>query len=244
VKVVEPKYNRLAQRNKLSEDEIVVDLQISNDYSCRGIDVTLGVMEFQVATPIGTGAARTSLTKLSDTLQPQFHSMKPAEIREIAATRKAYRGLGKDPGRYRPSSEALLRRIASGKPLPHINNVVDAGNVISIENFLALGAYNASKIVGSVVFRRAEDGETAEAIGRGKMNFEHLPVFSDEQGPFGSPTSDTERTMVSVDAKEIFMVLIGFEKDEKMNARLVLACDSVKTLCAAEHLSMRVVQNW
>ena len=221
-----------------------MDVTIGSEFRSKDVNVTLGTMVFSVSPPIGTGAAQTALDDLAQQLTPRLEAAKPAEFPSIATTRKAYRALGKDPGRYRPSSEALLRRVAAGKPLPQINNVVDAGNVISLSNDLSLGAYNASQIVGPVSFRRAADGETAQAIGRGVMNFEHLPVFADDRGPFGSPTSDTERTMVTPDAQNILMVLIAFEKDEAMARRLDAASDLLKAICQADALKTAIVKNW
>lgn len=221
-----------------------MDVTIGPEFRERDVDVTLGVMRFSVSSPIGNGAASAALEGLAKRLAPQFETMKPAELASVAATRKAYRALGKDPGRYRPSSEALLRRIASGKSLPQINDVVDVGNVISLSNCLSLGAYNADQIEGDVIFRRAGDGETADAIGRGTMNFEHLPVFADDISPFGSPTSDTERTMVTPQAENILMVLIAFERDEEMDVQLADAGEVLEQLCGALGISARVVQNW
>lgn len=221
----------------------MIRLEISDDFSERDIDVTLGVLEFEVAN-IGEGRAEQALESVAADLAPLLAKQKPAEILEITATRKAYRALGKDPGRYRPSSEALMRRIASGKSLPRINDVVDAGNVISLTTRLSIGAYNASAIKEPVTFRRADDGEMASAIGRGEINFEHLPVFADVQGPFGSPTSDTVRTMVTPQARAIVMVLIAFEQRSDMDALLTLASTNVTTLCGAAQIATRVVANW
>ena len=219
-----------------------MEVAISSDFRDRDVDVTLGVLHFQVPC-VGQGALGEDLAGLADRMAPDFETIKPAEIPEVAATREAYRALGKDPGRYRPSSEALMRRIASGKPLPQINNVVDCGNVLSLTTRLSLGAYNGRAIEGPVIFRRAGDGEMAQAIGRGEMNFEHLPVFADARGPFGSPTSDTERTMVTPDARDILMVLIAFEPCQQMAAHLQSAQDLVRACCNADHAATSIVTN-
>lgn len=211
-----------------------MEVTISDDFRERGVDVTLGVLQFRVPS-IGEGALFDHLNDLAERLAPEFEAMKPADIPQVTATRKAYRALGKDPGRYRPSSEALMRRIASGKPLPLINDVVDCGNVISLTTRLSIGAYDAQAIEGAVIFRRADDGEMASAIGRGEMNFEHLPVFADARGPFGSPTSDTQRTMVKPGTRSILMVLIAFDTHIDMEAEVEVALDLVRTCCGAEH---------
>lgn len=219
-----------------------MEVTLSSDFRDRGVDVTLGVLGFRVPS-IGEGALAGKLGALAARLAPDFETLKPAELPEIAATRKAYRALGKDPGRYRPSSEALMRRIASGKPLPQINDVVDCGNVISLTTRLSLGAYNGDAIEGPVIFRRAGDGEMAQAIGRGEMNFEHLPVFADARGPFGSPTSDTQRTMVTLGARNILMVLIAFAPCDQMASHLQDAQDLVRACCNADQAATSIVTN-
>jgi DNA/RNA-binding domain of Phe-tRNA-synthetase-like protein len=128
----------------------------------------------------------------------------------ISATRTGYRALGKDPARYRGSAEALLRRIISGKHFPSINCVVDIINLISVESRLPIGLYDLSKVEGDIVFRTGRRGETYKGIGKFDLNLEDLPVFSDAAGPHGSPTSDSERTMVTSSTERVAAILISF----------------------------------
>ena len=116
---------------------------------------------------------------------------------KILATRTGYKSLGKDPSRYRGSAEALLRRIISGKSFPQINSVVDVINLVSVECRLPIGLYDLAHVQGDIVFRVGRTGETYKGIGKYDLNLEGLPVFCDETGPHGSPTSDSERTMVT-----------------------------------------------
>ncbi len=129
---------------------------------------------------------------------------------QILAVRGAYKALGKDPARYRGSAEALLRRVVQGKGLPLINNVVDIINLVSVESLLPLGLYDHEKLREPIVFRAGRAGETYKGIGKYELNLEGLPVFCDALGPFGSPTSDSERTMVTAAAKRILLVIISF----------------------------------
>jgi DNA/RNA-binding domain of Phe-tRNA-synthetase-like protein len=137
-------------------------------------------------------------------------SLKPT-IRE---TKEAYRLLGKDPSRYRPSAEALTRRIVKGKDLFWINNIVDILNLISLESGFSIGGYDADKIQGAVEFGVGKANEPYQAIGRGELNIENLPLFRDEMGAFGSPTSDSLRTMVSMQTTRFLMVIIDFAGNE------------------------------
>ena len=132
------------------------------------------------------------------------------EAPAISATRTGYRALGKDPARYRGSAEALLRRIISGKHFPSINCVVDIINLVSVESRLPIGLYDLAKVQGDIVFRAGRSGETYKGIGKFDLNLEDLPVFCDAAGPHGSPTSDSERTMVTPTTESVAALLISF----------------------------------
>jgi DNA/RNA-binding domain of Phe-tRNA-synthetase-like protein len=132
------------------------------------------------------------------------------EAPAISATRAGYRALGKDPARYRGSAEALLRRIISGKHFPSINCVVDIINLVSVESRLPIGLYDLAKVQGDILFRAGRGGETYKGIGKYELNLEDLPVFCDAAGPHGSPTSDSERTMVTSSTESVAAILISF----------------------------------
>lgn len=154
------------------------------------------------------------------TLEPV---LTPESIREMAtvkATKKAYKVLGKDPNRYRPSAESLLRRVANGKGLYHINNVVDILNLISVKTGFSICGYDYDKVTGQVSLGKGKSGEPYEGIGRGELNIENLPVFRDDKGAFGTPTSDSVRTMVTDQTKRFLMVIIGFDDKTKIEAAL------------------------
>lgn len=128
----------------------------------------------------------------------------------IKASRIAYRLCGKDPARYRLSSEALRRRVVKGYQLYRINNVVDLLNLVSLKSGMSIGGYDAEMISGSITFGIGAKDEPYEAIGRGEFNIEFLPVFRDSISPFGSPTSDSVRTSVTSNTKRFLMIIIGF----------------------------------
>jgi DNA/RNA-binding domain of Phe-tRNA-synthetase-like protein len=138
------------------------------------------------------------------------------ESQQILATRAAYKALGKDPARYRGSAEALLRRVIAGKGLPRINAVVDIINLVSVESRLPVGLYDLAHVHGDLVFRTGRAGETYKGIGKYDLNLEGLPVFSDALGPHGSPTSDSERTMVTRETKHVLAVIISFGGKEDL----------------------------
>lgn len=132
----------------------------------------------------------------------------------IAATRAAYKALGKDPNRYRPSAEALCRRVMKGMPLYRTLSVVDIINVVSIASGYSIGGFDADKIVGNVLrLGVGRVGEPYEAIGRGELNIAGLPVYRDAVGGIGTPTSDHERTKLSADTTHVLVIINAYDGD-------------------------------
>lgn len=143
----------------------------------------------------------------------------------IRAAREVYRKLGKDPTRYRLASEALIRRLLKGMELYQVNNVVDINNLISLSSFYALGTYDLDRIGEKIVFRPGIEGESYEGIGRGMLNLENLPLFADVQGSFGSPTSDSERSMVTENTRRILLNIISFNGDDGVSELMEYAVE-------------------
>jgi len=131
-------------------------------------------------------------------------------IEAINSSRQAYLALGKEPSRYRLSAEALMRRIVQGKGLYKISNLVDIINLSSIQTGYSIGGYDFEKIVGSIILDIGNSEDEYFAIGRGKFNISELPVFRDDLGAFGSPTSDSQRTMISDKTNKILLVVFNF----------------------------------
>jgi DNA/RNA-binding domain of Phe-tRNA-synthetase-like protein len=153
------------------------------------------------------------IAELNNSEQAILRLQEPRAVLEspqILATRAAYKVLGKDPARYRGSAEALLRRVLARKGLPRINAVVDIINLVSVESRLSIGLYDLAHVQGDIVFRAGRTGETYKGIGKYDLNLEGLPVFCDALGPHGSPTSDSERTMVTGGTKHVLAVIISF----------------------------------
>lgn len=128
----------------------------------------------------------------------------------LEASRKIYRALGKDPSRYRISSDSLFRRIIKNKGVYYVNNVVDINNIISLRTLWSVGAYDVSKIKGEIRYGVGSKDDLYEGIGRGQLNIDKLPVLIDDIGPFGSATSDSLRTMVDEHTEKLMMVVHAF----------------------------------
>lgn len=142
------------------------------------------------------------------------------EIPNIKESRAAYKAFGKDPSRYRVSSEALIRRIGQGKGLYEVNTVVDVNNLISIESGFSVGSYDTANIEDELVFRIGRPGETYKGIGKEEINIEYLPVLADDEGAIGSSTSDSERAMITEDAKEVLTLIYSFSGNDDLEKAL------------------------
>jgi DNA/RNA-binding domain of Phe-tRNA-synthetase-like protein len=161
---------------------------------------------------------------------------------QVRGTREAYKALGKDPARYRGSAEALLRRIIAGKGPPKINAVVDAINLLSVESRLPVCLFDLAHVSGEITFRAGRAGETYKGIGKYPLNLEGLPVFSDALGPFGSPTSDSERTMVTAETRRILLVVISFSGAEDLERWGVRARELLELYAAAREITLELIQ--
>lgn len=136
-------------------------------------------------------------------------------MRPIQATREAYKLCGKDPSRYRPSAEALCRRILKGSPLYQIDTLVDLINLVSIASGYSIGGFDADKIAGdTLTLGIGRAGEPYEGIGRGPLNIEGMPVYRDAEGGIGTPTSDNERTKISPDTTRLLAIINGYSGEE------------------------------
>lgn len=157
-------------------------------------------------------------------------------IAQIAAMRNAYKALGKDPSRYRGSAEALLRRVLSGKGLYQVNSVVDINNLVSLESFLPAGSYDLGNVAPPIELRIGRPGETYKGIGKDEINIENLPVFADAKGPFGSPTSDSERAMIRPETSQLLMVIFSFAGAEGLEHWINRASDLLQRYASAANM--------
>ena len=201
---------------------------------------------------LGCVSARVSVEKHSEALWREIDqhlahlaaNIKPEQtnaVPQIAAMRSAYKALGKDPSRYRGSAEALLRRVLSGKGLYQINSVVDINNLVSLESLNPAGAYDLDKIAPPIELRIGAAGESYKGIGKDLINIESLPVFADTAGAFGSPTSDSERAMVSLETKKILMVVFSFTGPEGLERWMLRAGELLRQYSGADGIETALV---
>ena len=139
------------------------------------------------------------------------------QIPSIKNARDSYKKLGKDPSRYRLACESLFRRLVKGNGLYRVSNVVDAGNVLSIELAKSTAVLDYNKLQGDIHIRIGTSEDIYYGIGRGLINVTNIPLYVDEVSPFGSPTSDTERTSITEETNKILLMVICFDELQKEN---------------------------
>ncbi len=151
------------------------------------------------------------------------------DLPSIAATRRVYKACGKDPSRYRPASEQLIRRLLQGKDLYQIDTLVDLINVASIAYGYSIGGFDADRFEGTTLtLGVGREGEPYEGIGRGQLNIAGLPVYRDRLGGVGTPTSDSERTKITLATRHLVVLINGYDGNEE---RVMANATFIQALC-------------
>ncbi len=161
----------------------------------------------------------------------------------IAATRSAYKALGKEPNRYRPSAEALCRRAVQGKGLYRITTLVDIINILSMRSGYSIGGFDRDKIIGeTLTLGVGMNGEPFQAIGRGQLNIEFLPVYRDAAGSIGTPTSDADRTKLTDDTTRLLMTVNVYGEEMSDEDFIGLANQLLTDYASAENIKIQTIR--
>ena len=172
----------------------------------------------------------------SQTFCQQYTTETLKEITPISATRSIYRLCGKDPSRYRPAAEALLRRVLQGKELYKVNTLVDLINLASMVHGYSIGGFDASRFLGdTLTLGIGRQGEPYEGIGRGIINIEGLPVYRDAEGGVGTPTSDHERTKLTLESTHLVVLINGYDGSrERVEANARHLQELLRRYCSSD----------
>ena len=156
------------------------------------------------------------INSLAERYKAELTTESLKQMPSIEATRKVYKACGKDPSRYRPASEALIRRMLQGKSLYQIDTLVDLINLASIAYGYSIGGFDVDKFHGdTLTLGVGRAGEPYEGIGRGMINIEGLPVYRDADGGVGTPTSDNERTKIDLQTTHLLVLINGYDGNEQ-----------------------------
>ncbi len=220
------------------ENEVVIDKSLFSVYP----EIRLGLLRFQAEVK---KSDEEFWTYMDDEVLPKLRNAIEGkewnEIPGIRGSRAAYKAFGRNPGRYRVSSEALLRRVRRGDELYHVNSVVDVNNLISVESGLSVGSYDLEHISGTITLRKAEHGEGYNGIGKDFLDLENMLVLADDEGIFGSSMSDSERAMVTEETKDILVVVYCFENDVDLPKLLDNAKEEFHRFAGAENAEVKII---
>lgn len=173
-------------------------------------EMTLGCIQAHVNVESSSDSLWKEINSYCDVLKKEMHIEELASLPRIKDGREVYKKLGKVPSKYRLSSEALIRRILQGKGVYKINNIVDINNLISLKSNFPVGSYNIKNLHSPISLMIGKEGEQYKGIGKELISIENLPVLADSISSFGSPTSDSERAMITNDVSEILMCIYSF----------------------------------
>jgi len=184
------------------------------------------------------------LLKMSGATQKQNYSeSKIEDIPPIKALRDTYKTLGLKVSDYKGSNEALLKRVITDKGVYQINTIVDINNYISVESLRSVGSYDLSKLSGDIVFRKGESGESYVGTTNRPVQLKNLPILSDDQGAFGSPTSDSKRALIQESTTEVMTVIFSFDGDKDLKDQVNAISNMFKKYVNASNVVTYLVQD-
>jgi len=217
-----------------------MQLKIDETFARLGMETHIGLLDYKVMVSETPPALTTALEDGAEIRMQELMGEAASTDPVIAGVRAAFKAIGKDPSRYRPSSEALTRRILSGKGLYSVNNVVDCGNLVSLMTGVPVGCYDAAWLKGDeITLRVGQPGETYEGVGRGEINLACLPVLADSDGAFGTPFSDSARTAIGEHTTDLKFVLYGLNIDvAHVEAASEIADTLITRFCAVDNETM------
>lgn len=220
----------------------MVNLSISKEFKAKWPNMKMACLECNIEVVAYQAELWERIKDESVKLQSSLKMEQISQQSAIAASRKGYRALGKDPARYRLSSEALMRRVLKGNDLYQINNVVDIVNLASFTSGFSIGAYDMATIEGSIELGIGCEGENYNGLGRGELNIDCLPVLRDSNSAFGSPTSDSPRTAVCENTKRLLMVYFGFGAHLQLTDELAKAKELLTAFAGADNFEQYFVE--
>ena len=202
----------------------MIHVSISEEIAKACPDLHVAVVECDVVNTVSDEQLWKEITEVETHIRTTCKLEDINKFPPIQATRQAYKRLGKDPNRYRPSAEALRRRILRELPLYKIDTLVDIINLLSLQ-VLGVG----------------REGEIYHGIGRGELNIAGLPVYRDNQGGVGTPTSDEERTKIDMNTGKLLMIINGYSGKDGLQEALTYGVSLLTRYVSTTNLEMELI---
>lgn len=215
-------------------------VQISDLAKTLFKDYCAGVITASVTNSAFNGSLWQEIDDLTEKIRNTYSVVDIKLLPTIHATRNAYKTAGKDPNRYRPSAEALMRRVINGNDLYKISTLVDLINLVSLKTGYSIGGFDNDKIVGTPTLGVGEEEEKFEGIGRGLLNIAGLPVYRDEMGGIGTPTSDEVRTSITLDTQNIFIIINAYSGIEGLQETIDYTVELLKKYADATNVESAI----
>ncbi len=219
----------------------MIHVSISEEIAKACPDLHVAVVECDVVNTVSDEQLWKEITEMETHIRTTCKLEDINKFPPIQATRQAYKRLGKDPNRYRPSAEALRRRILRELPLYKIDTLVDIINLLSIQSGYSMGGFDAGKIDGDLVLGVGREGEIYHGIGRGELNIAGLPVYRDNQGGVGTPTSDEERTKIDMNTGKLLMIINGYSGKDGLQEALTYGVSLLTRYVSTTNLEMELI---
>jgi len=219
----------------------MIHVSISEEIAKACPDLHVAVVECDVVNTVSDEQLWKEITEMETHIRTTCKLEDINKFPPIQATRQAYKRLGKDPNRYRPSAEALRRRILRELPLYKIDTLVDIINLLSIQSGYSIGGFDAGKIDGNLVLGVGREGEIYHGIGRGELNIAGLPVYRDNQGGVGTPTSDEERTKIDMNTGKLLMIINGYSGKDGLQEALTYGVSLLTRYVSTTNLEMELI---
>lgn len=162
------------------------------------------------------------IATLAKECQTKYNIETITQIPKLKETRDGYKAFGKDPSHTRPACEALLRRLVKKEGIYRLGDIIDIGNIVSVLTLRSVCVVDYEKLKGDIVIRLGNTDDIYYGINRGLINVNKIPVYVDDIGPFGCPTSDTDRTKVTENTKSILVMIICFSKNDIINDEKIM----------------------
>jgi DNA/RNA-binding domain of Phe-tRNA-synthetase-like protein len=204
--------------------------------------LVIGIISCNVTNTPSSDELKNEINEAITAFRTQYQLADINKIRTIKATRQAYKALGKDPNRCRPYTETLCRKIVKNIPLYHINTLVDLINLISIQTGYSIGGFDAAKIQGNITLTIGNEDDVFDAIGRGLLNIGGFPVYKDDVGSIGTPTSDNQSTKIGLNTTQLFMIINAYSGIDGLEDTTSFAARLLRKYAMATDIEMKIEQ--
>lgn len=203
--------------------------------------LTVALVEADITNPETQDELWNKITTVALRLKDSYEMEMVNKRLAIAATRTAYKAFGKEPNRYRPSAEALTRRAVKGLELYRTLAVIDLVNLVSLATGHSIGAFDRDHIEGdTLTLGVGREGEPYEAIGRGQLNIQGLPVWRDKIGGVGTPTSDNDRTKLSTETRRLVMTVNMYSDEPSAEETVGMITELLARYASATNITTRL----